>query len=122
MAEQEATDQRTEDRVQSVEEQRPNVRLELSAAESAPLLSTVNFTEPINLIGLESLKSQLTQWLQSDLPLMILHGHSGSGLVRVALNMIFLLNETQKNIGSFGVCSSATRPIFCLLVLSRKLD
>ena len=76
-----ATDERSEDQMQAAEEQQSEHKVEVSVATSAPLLSTVNSTEPNPLIGHEALKLQLTQWLCGDSPFLILHGHSGSGSV-----------------------------------------
>ena len=81
LAEKRAMDERSEDRMQATEEQQPEHRLEVSVAASAPLLSTVNFSEPNTFVGHEALKLQLTQWLGGDSPSLVLHGPSGSGSV-----------------------------------------
>lgn len=78
LAERKAIDERSEDQIRP-EELHPKHTLTASVAASAPLLSTVNFTEPKQLIGHESVKLQLTQWLCSDSSSLILHGGSGSG-------------------------------------------
>ena len=78
-AEKKATNERPEDQIQAAKEQQVEHRVEVPVAPSAPLLSTVNFTEPKPLIGHETLKLQLTQWLRSDSPCLILHGNPGSG-------------------------------------------
>ena len=80
-AERRAKDERRENQVQTAEEQQSEHKVEVPVATSAPLLSTVNFTEPNPLVGHEILKLQLTQWLSGDSPLLILHGDSGSGSV-----------------------------------------
>ena len=80
-AERRATDEGRENQVQTAEEQQSENKVEIPVATSAPLLSTVNSTETNPLIGHETLKLQLTQWLCGDSPLLILYGDSGSGSV-----------------------------------------
>ena len=84
-AEQHVTYERAEHQMQAS-------AVETFATSPAPLLSTVNFAEPIKPVGHESLRSQLTQWLNSDSPSVILHGHSGSGSVCTASDSFRALN------------------------------
>ena len=92
-AERRATDERSENRVEAVEQQQSEHTIEVPVATPAPLLSTVDSTEPNPFVGHETLKLQLTQWLCGNSPLCILHGHSGSGSVYSAYCSFQSLNE-----------------------------
>jgi DNA replication protein DnaC len=81
LAERSATDERPEDRMQAIEERHSEDNLAIPVATSAPLLSTINFSDPKGFIGHQALQQQLVKWLSSESSSLILYGQSGSGFV-----------------------------------------
>ena len=93
-------DEQPDDRKQVTEEPQLERRLEVSVATSAPRLSTANLMESNKFIGHAALKLQLTRWLSSESPSLILHGNSGSGSVNSTQGSFQSLNERQENVNS----------------------
>ena len=93
-------DEQSHDYKQTTEDPQLERRLEVSVATSAPRLSTVNFVESNKVVGHAALKLQLTEWLCSESPSLILHGNSGSGSVNNTEGLCQSLNEKQENVDS----------------------